>query len=32
MEPLHITDSEYGSHDQEIQSFDQLLPQTDDFR
>jgi hypothetical protein len=31
MEPLHITDSEYGSHDQEMQSFDQLLPQTRDF-
>jgi hypothetical protein len=28
---LCITDSEYGSHDQEIYSFDQFLPQTTMF-
>jgi hypothetical protein len=32
MRPLCIADLEYGGHDQEIQSFGQLLPQTGDFR
>jgi hypothetical protein len=29
--PFCITDLRYGSHDKEIQSFSQFLPQNDDF-
>jgi hypothetical protein len=32
MGPLCITALEYGCHDQEILSFGQFLPQTEDFR
>jgi hypothetical protein len=32
MGPLSITDLEYEGHDQEIQSFDQFLPQNADFQ
>jgi hypothetical protein len=31
MGPLCITDGEYGSHDQEILSFGQFLPQIDNL-
>jgi hypothetical protein len=31
MGPLYITDPGYGGHAQEIQSFGQFLPQTDNF-
>jgi hypothetical protein len=29
---LWITDTQYGAHDQKIQSLDQFLPQTGDFQ
>jgi hypothetical protein len=32
MGPLRITNLKYASHDQEIQSFGGVLPQTGDFR
>jgi hypothetical protein len=31
MRPFCVTNLEYGGRDQEIQSFDQFLPQTVDF-
>jgi hypothetical protein len=30
--PLRLTDLEYGSHDHEVQSFGQFLPQTGNFQ
>jgi hypothetical protein len=32
MGPLCITNLQYEDHDQEIQSFGHILPQTSDFR
>jgi hypothetical protein len=31
MGPLCITHPQYGGHDEEIQSFDQFLPETSNF-